>query len=341
MGSVVIGAGAPVAVQSMTNTKTYDVAATVKQIKELEAAGCEIVRVSVPDDASAAALPKIKEQINLPLVADIHFKPSLAVKAIENGADKIRINPGTIRDKERLKPVIQAAGERNIPIRIGVNSGSLPQKLEELRHSDLAKALVEGTIETIRLFENEGFKNLVISCKASNVMETIKAYEALSKNITYPLHLGITEAGTMLSGSIKSAVGLGILLYQGIGDTIRVSLTADPVEEVKTAYKILGALGIRQRGVDVISCPSCARCDIDVISLADKVEQALAGIVKPMKVAVMGCEVNGPGEAKDADVGLAAGRKSGLIFKKGRIVGKYPENELFDKLMEEVTNLSS
>lgn len=336
IGSVIIGGGAAIAVQSMTNTKTYDVEATVGQIKRLQQAGSEIVRVSVPDEASVEAIPKIKGKISIPLVADIHFKTSLAVKAIEAGADKIRINPGTFRNESRLQEVISAAGNNNIPIRIGINGGSLPAKYDDLKHKDLARALVESAMEFIDIFEQQAFNQLVISCKATDVIQTIKAYQQLSQATNYPLHLGITEAGTLLSGSIKSAVGLGVLLFQGIGDTIRVSLTADPVEEVRTAYKILGSLNIRQRGADIISCPSCARCDVDVISLANKIEQALIDKEEPLKVAVMGCEVNGPGEAKEADVGMAAGKKSGLIFKKGQIVGRYDEGQLFEKLMEEI-----
>ncbi len=336
IGSVAIGGSNPVAVQSMTNTKTYDIDSTVGQIKQLEDAGCDIVRISIPDNASVEALPEIKKRTDLPIVADIHFKPTLAVKAIENGADKIRVNPGTIRNTDRFKEIIEAATQKDIPIRIGANSGSVPEKYQKLKHSDLAKALVESTMETISIFEAEGFENIVLSCKASDVIETIKAYEELSKNTDYPLHLGITEAGTLQSGCIKSATGLAPLLHKGIGDTIRVSLTADPVEEVKAAYKILSALDIRKRGADVISCPSCARCNIDMISLANKVEQALAGQSKPMKVAVMGCEVNGPQEAKEADFGIAAGKENGLLFKKGKIIGKFKESELFDLLMKEI-----
>ena len=339
IGSVAIGASNPIAVQSMTNTKTYDVDSTVEQIKQLQKAGCDIVRVSIPDDASVDALPEIKKRVDLPIVADIHFKPTLALKAIENGADKIRVNPGTIRDKARFKAIIEAAAIKNIPIRIGANSGSVPEKYQELKHSDLSKALVESVLDTISIFEDEGFNDLVISCKASDVIETIKAYEELSKNTDYPLHLGVTEAGTLQSGCIKSAVGLAPLLHKGIGDTIRISLTADPVEEVKAAFKILSALNIRKRGADIISCPSCARCDIDVISLANKVEQALAGRSKPIKVAVMGCEVNGPQEAKEADVGIAAGKENGLLFKNGKVLGKFREKELFDLLMREIESI--
>lgn len=340
IGNVSIGAGNAVAVQSMTNTKTYDVKSTLAQIKRLEAVGCEIIRVSVPDDESAKALDEIKSNINIPLIADIHFKPSLALKAIKNGVDKIRINPGTIRSEDKLKEIIHAAGEKGIPIRIGANSGSLPPELEELKHINLAKALVESTLRTIEIFEKENFYNLVLSCKASDVIQTINAYTELSKNVDYPLHLGITEAGTLISGNIKSAVGLGVLLFNGIGDTMRVSLTDDPVEEVRSAYKILSALNIRKRGIDVISCPSCARCDVDVISLAKEVEKSFEDIETNLKVAVMGCPVNGPGEAKEADIGVAAGKGNGILFKKGKIIGKFKENELHDKLMEEVRKLT-
>ncbi len=336
IGSIYIGGGSPIAVQSMTNTKTYDVKATVEQIKRLEKAGCELVRVSVPDEASVQAIGEIKKQISTPLIADIHFKTSLAVKAIEAGADKIRINPGTFQNEGHLEEVIEAAKDKKIPMRIGINSGSLPKKYDDLKHKNLANALVKSTIEMIEFFEKRGFDNLVISCKASDVTEMINAYQRLSKNTRYPLHLGVTEAGTLLSGSIKSAVGLGVLLHQGIGDTIRVSLTDDPVEEVRAAYKILSSLNIRHRGVDLISCPSCARCDVDVVSLANKVEKALEDRAEPLKVAVMGCAVNGPGEAKEADVGIAAGKQNGLLLKKGQIVGKYKEEELFEKLMEEI-----
>ncbi|MCP1110240.1 flavodoxin-dependent (E)-4-hydroxy-3-methylbut-2-enyl-diphosphate synthase [Ohessyouella blattaphilus] len=338
IGNVVIGGGHPVAIQSMTNTKTEDAQGTVAQIKRLEAAGCEIVRVAVPTMEAARAIKEIKSQIAIPLVADIHFDYRLALAAIENGADKIRINPGNIGDEKRVQEVVEAAKRVGIPIRIGVNSGSLEKHILEKYGKVTPVGLVESALEKVRLIENMGYDNLVISIKSSDVMLCAKAHELIAKETNYPLHVGITEAGTLFAGNIKSAVGLGIILSQGIGDTIRVSLTGDPVEEIKSAKLILKTLGLRTGGVTVVSCPTCGRTQIDLIGLAEKVEALVADMPLDIKVAVMGCVVNGPGEAREADIGIAGGDGVGLIIKKGEVVKKVKEELLLKELEEELNN---
>ncbi len=336
IGDKVIGGGNPVLIQSMTNTPTEDVEATVAQILKLEAAGCEIIRCTVPTMEAAHALAKIKEQIHIPLVADIHFDYKMAIAAIENGADKIRINPGNIGSRENVAAVVAAAKERNIPIRVGVNSGSLERELVEKYHGVTAQGIVESALDKVRIIEGLGYDNLVISIKSSDVMMCVKAHELLAEQTTYPLHVGITESGTVASGNIKSAIGLGIILNQGIGDTIRVSLTGDPVEEIRSARLILRTLGLRKGGIEVVSCPTCGRTKIDLIGLANQVEQMVADIPLDIKVAVMGCAVNGPGEAKEADIGIAGGIGEGILIKKGEIVKKVPEAELLNTLREEL-----
>ena len=336
IGDVWIGGGSPVAIQSMTNTKTEDVEATVAQILKLEAAGCQIIRCAVPTMEAAKALAEIKKQIHIPLVADIHFDYRLAIAAIENGADKIRINPGNIGDNARVKEVVDKAKEYNIPIRVGVNSGSLEKHLVEKYHGVTADGLVESALEKVHLIESMGYDNLVVSIKSSDVLMCVKAHELIAKECPYPLHVGITESGTLLSGNIKSSVGLGIILYQGIGDTIRVSLTGDPVEEIKSAKLILKTLGLRKGGIEVVSCPTCGRTRIDLIGLANQVENMVADIPLDIKVAVMGCVVNGPGEAKEADIGIAGGIGEGLLIKKGEIVKKVKEEELLETLRQEL-----
>ncbi|RKI85691.1 flavodoxin-dependent (E)-4-hydroxy-3-methylbut-2-enyl-diphosphate synthase [bacterium 0.1xD8-71] len=336
IGDRVIGGGNPVLIQSMTNTATEDVEATVAQILRLEQAGCEIIRCTVPNMEAARALAKIKEQIHIPLVADIHFDYKMAIAAIENGADKIRINPGNIGSRENVAAVVAAAKERNIPIRVGVNSGSLERELVEKYHGVTAQGIVESALDKVGIIEELGYDNLVISIKSSDVMMCVEAHELLAKQTNYPLHVGITESGTVASGNIKSAVGLGIILHQGIGDTIRVSLTGDPVEEIKSARLILRTLGLRKGGIEVVSCPTCGRTKIDLIGLATQVEEMVADIPLDIKVAVMGCAVNGPGEAKEADIGIAGGIGEGLLIKKGEIVKKVPEAGLLDTLREEL-----
>ena len=318
IGNRKIGGGNPVLIQSMTNTKTEDVAGTVAQILALEDAGCEIIRCAVPTMEAAVALAEIKKQIHIPLVADIHFDYRLAIAAIENGADKIRINPGNIGSRDRIRAVVDAARERNIPIRVGVNSGSLEKELVEKYHGVTPEGLVESALDKVKIIEDLGYDNLVISIKSSDVLMCAKAHELIAGRTCYPLHVGITEAGTLYSGNIKSAVGLGIILYQGIGDTIRVSLTGAPLEEVKSAKRILKTLGLRKGGVEVVSCPTCGRTQIDLISLADQVEDMVQDIPLDIKIAVMGCVVNGPGEAKEADLGIAGGAGVGLLIKKRR-----------------------
>ena len=336
IGDIRIGGGNPVRIQSMTNTRTEDVEATVRQIHELEAAGCEIIRCAVPTMEAARALGGIKKQIHIPLVADIHFDYRLALAAVENGADKIRINPGNIGSEDRIRMVVDAAKERGIPIRVGVNSGSLEKDLIEKYHGVTAQGLVESALAKVRLIEDMGWDRLVISIKSSDVLMCARAHELIADQTDYPLHVGITEAGTVYSGNIKSAVGLGIILYQGIGDTIRVSLTGAPVEEVRSAKRILQTLGLRRGGVEIVSCPTCGRTKIDLIGLAGQVEALTEGITKEMKIAVMGCVVNGPGEAREADLGIAGGDGVGLIFRKGEILRKVPEEELLDALREEL-----
>lgn len=336
IGDKVIGGGNPVLIQSMTNTATEDVEATVAQILRLERAGCEIIRCTVPTMEAAQALSKIKEQIHIPLVADIHFDYKMAIAAIDNGADKIRINPGNIGSREKVAAVVTAAKEKNIPIRVGVNSGSLERELVEKYHGVTAQGIVESALDKVHIIEELGYDNMVISIKSSDVMMCVKAHELLAEQTDYPLHVGITESGTVASGNIKSAVGLGIILYQGIGDTIRVSLTGDPVEEIKSARLILRTLGLRKGGIEVVSCPTCGRTKIDLIGLANRVEEMVADVPLDIKVAVMGCAVNGPGEAKEADIGIAGGIGEGLLIKKGEIVKKVPEAELLDTLREEL-----
>ena len=336
IGNQVIGGGHPVLIQSMTNTKTEDVAATVAQILTLEKAGCQIIRCAVPTMEAARALGEIKKQIHIPLVADIHFDYKLAIAAMENGADKIRINPGNIGSRERIQAVVDVAKERQIPIRVGVNSGSLEKELVEKYHGVTAEGLVESALDKVKIIEDMGYDQLVISIKSSDVLMCAKAHELIAQKTDYPLHVGITEAGTLFSGNIKSAVGLGIILYQGIGDTIRVSLTGDPSEEVKSAKRILKTLGLRNGGIEVVSCPTCGRTQIDLIGLANKVEDMVQDIPLDIKVAVMGCVVNGPGEAKEADIGIAGGKGEGLLIRKGEVVKKVPESELLDALREEL-----
>lgn len=343
IGGVKIGAGNRIAIQSMTNTRTADVEATVGQILALEKAGCEIIRCTVPDSDSAKALGEIKKRIHIPLVADIHFDYRMAIEAIENGADKIRINPGNIGDDERVGAVVKAARERNIPIRVGVNSGSLEKRLVEKYGGVTPDGIVESAIDNIARIENFGYDNMVISIKSSDVMECVRAHRLLADKLTerktpYPLHVGITEAGTVMSGSIKSAVGLGLILGEGIGDTIRVSLTGDPVKEIEAARLILRTLELRKEGIEVVSCPTCGRTRIDLIPLAEKVEKMVADYPLNIKVAVMGCAVNGPGEAKEADLGIAGGDGEGLLIKKGEIVRKMPESELLSALKAELDN---
>lgn len=338
IGDRVIGGGNPVLIQSMTNTRTEDVEATAAQILRLEQAGCEIIRVTVPTKEAAEALREIKKRIHIPLVADIHFDYKMAIAAIENGADKIRINPGNIGGKEKVAAVIAAARERNIPIRVGVNSGSLEKELVEKYHGVTEEGIVESAMDKVHMIEELNYDNLVISIKSSDVLMCVRAHEVLARQTNYPLHVGITESGTLYSGNIKSAVGLGIILYQGIGDTIRVSLTGDPVEEIKSAKLLLRTLGLRKGGIEVVSCPTCGRTKIDLIGLAGQVETMAAEFPLDIKVAVMGCAVNGPGEAKEADIGIAGGDGEGLLIKRGEIVRKVPEDQLLMTLREELAN---
>lgn len=338
IGNVAIGGGNPIAIQSMTNVKTEDVEACVSQILKLEEAGCEIIRCTVPNEAAAKAIAEIKKQIHIPLVADIHFDYKMAIAAMENGADKIRINPGNIGSIDKVKAVVDVAKERNIPIRVGVNSGSLEKELVAKYNGVTAEGIVESALDKVHIIEDLGYDNMVISIKSSDVMMCVRAHELLAGKTVYPLHVGITESGTLTSGNIKSAVGLGIILNQGIGDTIRVSLTGDPVEEIKSAKLILRTLGLRKGGIEVVSCPTCGRTKIDLIGLANKVENMVSGIPLDIKVAVMGCAVNGPGEAKEADIGIAGGDGEGLLIKKGEIIRKMPESELLDALKEELLN---
>ena len=342
IGDRVIGGGNPILIQSMTNTKTEDIKATVEQIQRLTAAGCEIIRCTVPTIEAAEALTEIKKQITIPLVADIHFDYHMAIAAIEHGADKIRINPGNIGGKDRVKAVVDAAKERKIPIRVGVNSGSLEKELVEKYGGVTAEGLVESALDKVHMIEYLGYQDLVISIKSSDVLMCAKAHELIAEQTDYPLHVGITEAGTLYSGNIKSAVGLGIILYQGIGDTIRVSLTGDPLEEIKSAKRILKTLGLRKGGIDVVSCPTCGRTQIDLIGLANQVETMVQEFpLNDIKVAVMGCVVNGPGEAKEADLGVAGGKGVGILFRKGEIVKSgIPESELLAALRTELQKLT-
>ena len=338
IGNKVIGGGNPIMIQSMTNTKTEDVAATVNQILRLQDAGCDIIRCTVPNIDAARAIAEIKKEISIPLVADIHFDYRMAIAAMENGADKIRINPGNIGSKERVAEVVRVARERNIPIRVGVNSGSLEKELVEKYHGVTAEGIVESALDKVRMIEDMDYDNLVISIKSSDVLMSVKAHELLAGKTPYPLHVGITESGTVTSGNIKSSIGLGIILHEGIGDTIRVSLTGDPVEEIKSAKLILRTLGLRKGGIEVVSCPTCGRTNIDLIGLAAQVENLVQNYDLNIKVAVMGCAVNGPGEAKEADIGIAGGIGEGLLIKKGEIVRKVPENELLATLKHELDN---
>lgn len=337
IGDVAIGGDNPIRIQSMCNTKTENVEATVAQIRALAAAGCEIIRVAVPNEAAALALKDIRRQIKLPLVADIHFDYRLALAAMENGADKIRINPGNIGEDWKLREVVNAAKERNIPIRVGVNSGSLEKEILKKYGGVTAEGIVESALEKVGRIEELNYENLVISIKSSDVLMCIKAHELLADKTDYPLHIGITEAGTLLRGTVKSAVGLGVILYEGIGDTIRVSLTGDPLEEIKAAREILKSLGLRKGGVEVVSCPTCGRTEIDLIGLANQVE----GLVErysdlDVRVAVMGCVVNGPGEAREADFGVAGGKGAGVLIRKGEVIRTMPENELLPALEAEL-----
>ncbi len=338
IGDVRIGREFPIAVQSMTNTKTEDIQATVGQILELEKAGCEIIRVAVPDREAAGAIAGIKKGIHIPLVADIHFDYRLALAAVENGADKIRINPGNIGSKDRIKAVTDACKERGVPIRVGVNGGSVEKHLLEKYGGVTAEALVESALDKIHIIEDAGYDNLVVSIKASDVVTCIKAYELIDKQCPYPLHIGITETGGIFSGSIKSSVGLGILLHEGIGNTVRVSLTGDPVKEVEAAKLILRSLNLRKGGVTVISCPTCGRTRIDVIGLTNRVEEMVKAFDLDIKVAVMGCAVNGPGEAREADIGIAGGVGEGLLIKKGEVIRKVKEEDLLSTLREELVH---
>ena len=338
IGSVTIGGAHPVAIQSMTNTKTEDVAATVEQILRLEAAGCEIVRCTVPTMEAAKALKEIKKQIHIPLVADIHFDYKMAIAAIENGADKIRINPGNIGSEERVRAVVEKAKEYGVPIRIGVNSGSLEKPLLEKYGGVTAEGIVESALDKVHMIESMGYDNLVVSIKSSDVLMCVNAHELIAKQCPYPLHVGITESGTIYSGNIKSSVGLGIILHEGIGNTIRVSLTGDPVEEIRSAKLIMKTLGLRKGGIEVVSCPTCGRTQIDLIGLANEVEKMVQEFPLDIKVAVMGCVVNGPGEAKEADLGIAGGIGEGLLIKKGEIVRKVKEEELLETLRQELIN---
>lgn len=343
IGNRYIGGGEPILIQSMTNTKTQDVSATVDQIKRLQAAGCDIVRVAVPDMEAAEAIAQIKKGISIPLVADIHFDYRLAVEAIKNGADKIRINPGNIGDRERVRQVVSAAKEREIPIRIGINSGSLEKELLEKYGHPTADALVESTLNNISLLEAMDFNDIVISIKSSDVMLTVESYIKAAEKTFHPMHIGVTEAGTVLAGAVKSSVGLGILLHRGIGDTLRVSLTGDPTEEIYVAREILKSLKLMKSGIELVSCPTCGRTNVDLIRVAEEVERLVRDIEvrKPMKLAVMGCAVNGPGEAKEADLGIAGGKGEFLLFVKGNIIRKVPKDKIIEELIKEINSFQS
>ncbi len=336
VGGVAVGGASPISVQSMTKTKTLNVKSTVGQICTLEKAGCEIIRIAVPDIDAAKALGKIKTSVTIPIIADIHFDWKLALEAVRQGVDGLRINPGNIGARWKIEEVVSAAGDRGIPIRVGVNAGSLSKKLLAKFGHPSPEALVESAAEHIEILESMNFRDIKVSLKASNVPTTVDAYRLFSRNFRYPLHIGISEAGPLFTGMVKSSVGLGILLSEGIGDTVRVSLSSDPAEEVRVAYEILKSLGIRQRGANVISCPTCGRCEIDIRGLAAEVETLLKDVQKPITVAVMGCIVNGPGEAREADVGIAGGKGTGLLFRKGKILRRLKEDELLDALMEEI-----
>ena len=333
---VKIGGGAPIAVQSMTNTFTHDVGATVAQIRRLEQVGCELVRVAVPNQSAVEAIPSIKEQISIPLIADVHFDYRLAVGAVEAGADALRINPGNIGSAKKVETVAKAAKARNVPIRVGVNAGSLEKKLLKKYGGATPEAMVESALTNVEVLRSFDFHDIKVSIKASDVPRTVEAYRLLSSQSDLPLHVGVTEAGTLYSGTVKSAIGIGLLLAEGIGDTIRVSLTRDPVDEVRVGYEILKALRIRDRGPDIVSCPTCGRCEIDLVKLVERVESTLLTETTPMQLAIMGCVVNGPGEAREADIGIAGGRGHGVLFKKGRVIRKVPEDKLSEVLLQEV-----
>ena len=339
VGSVPVGADAPIAVQSMTNTPTADVEATVSQIRRLEAAGCEIIRVAVPDTEAAQAIAAIQKQIQIPLIADIHFDHRLAIAAAESGADGLRINPGNIGAKKKVSEVVRAARDHDIAIRIGVNSGSLDRDLREKYGGPEARALVESALRQIADLADMDFHEIKVAIKSPDVLQTIEAYRLLSRETDVPLHVGITEAGGLYSGIVKSAIGIGVVLLDGIGDTLRVSLTRDPAEEVRVGYEILKALDIRRRGPEIISCPTCGRCRIDLFSIAETVEKALLTSRSPIQVAIMGCSVNGPGEARQADVGVAGGDGTGVLFKKGKVVKKFPENRLAEELLAAIEEM--
>ena len=340
MGDVQIGGQAPVSVQSMTNTDTRNVSETVAQIKELEAAGCELIRVAIPDHEAATKVDKIKAKIDIPLIADIHFDHQLALEVLERGVDGLRINPGNIGGEANVREVAEKALAKDVPIRVGVNGGSLEKELLEKYGHPTAEAMVESALKNIKLLEKYNFEDIVISLKASEVPMTLKAYQLMAEEVDYPLHVGITEAGTVKSGTIKSAVGIGSILAQGLGDTIRVSLTGNPVEEIRVAYDILKSLNLRDKGVKIISCPTCGRCEIDLVEIANQVEKEISDIDKSIEVAIMGCVVNGPGEAREADIGIAGGKDEGLIFKDGESLRKVPSNKLVSELVDEIKKLS-
>jgi len=336
VGTVTVGGDAPISVQSMTNTYTHDISATVSQINRLESAGCEIVRVAIPDEKAAKAISEIKKEISIPLIADIHFDHRLAVDSLKAGADGLRINPGNIGSVQNVRAIVECANDRNVSIRIGVNSGSLEKDLLKKFGKVTAEAMVESALRHIDLMTSFGFDRIKLSIKASDVPRTVDAYRLLSSSTDFPLHVGVTEAGSLYSGIVKSSLGIGTLLADGIGDTIRVSLTRDPVEEVRVAYEILKALGIRRRGPEIISCPTCGRCNIDLFGIVEKVEASFMASLLPIKIAIMGCVVNGPGEAREADIGIAGGNGVGILFKQGKVIKKFPQEKLVDVLLKEV-----
>ena len=341
IGNRQVGGQAPILVQSMTKTNTCQIEETISQIKELEAAGCELVRVAVPNKDAARALAEIKKAIQIPLIADIHFDYRLGIMAIEHGADALRLNPGNIGSERSWEAVVVTARERNIPIRVGVNAGSIEKEFAHRDGTDTAEMMVESALKNIALLERLNFYAIKLSLKASDPWTTIQAYRLIAQRVDYPLHIGVTEAGPLFSGLIKSSVALGILLAEGIGDTIRVSLSASPVKEVKAAYGILRALGLREKGIEIISCPTCSRCQIDVMTMAERIEEALGQAQTPLKVAIMGCEVNGPGEAREADIGIAGGRGGGLLFRHGQVIAKLSEDELYPALLSEIKELTN
>jgi (E)-4-hydroxy-3-methylbut-2-enyl-diphosphate synthase len=340
VGDISLGGKSPIRVQSMTKTETTDVEGTIEQIKRLELAGCEMVRVAVPDEDAVSVLGEIKRSIHIPLIADVHFKHSLALNALDQGVDKIRINPGNIGSRDRIRLIVEKAKDKGVPIRVGVNAGSLESGILAYYGGPTAEALAESALVHTTYLEDIGFNNIVVSIKSSDIGTTVRAYEIYANKFHYPLHVGITAAGTLLPGSIRSSVGIGIMLSEGLGDTIRVSLTSDPVEEVRVAYEILRSLGLRTRGPMILACPTCGRCEIDVIQLAENVEKRLGSTETPLKIAVMGCVVNGPGEAREADVGIAGGKGEGVVFVRGKPVKKVPEPSLLDALIEQVQKMS-